>query len=96
MQTFVMLSTLGPDGFATLLESPDRLAAVRADAEAMGVEIVAQYAMLGEWDFLTIVKAEDPAAMSRMATTLAARGTMRTRTISAIDADEYVAALGAT
>lgn len=95
MPTYLMLSTLGPDGFATLSEHPDRLRQVTEDVEAMGVTVVAQYALLGEYDFLNIIEAPDETAMARVATTLAARGTMRTRTITAMAVDEYLEALGA-
>ena len=40
MATFLMLSTVGPDGAATLTENPDRLKAVNAEVEAMGVRVV--------------------------------------------------------
>jgi len=40
MPTFIMLSTLGPDGAATLRDNPDRIRAVTAEVEAMGVKVV--------------------------------------------------------
>ena len=95
MPKFVMLSTLGPDGSATLFENPERLREVNRDVEAMGVRIVAQYALLGEWDFLNILEAPDALTMARVATTLAARGTLKTHTIEAIEIDDFIAALQA-
>ncbi len=59
MATFLMLSTVGPDGAATLTENPDRLKAVNAEVEAMGVHIVAQWALLGQYDFCTVIDAPD-------------------------------------
>jgi uncharacterized protein with GYD domain len=94
MPLFVMLSTLGPQGSATLQEHPDRLLQVNADVEAMGVKILSQYALLGQWDFLNIIDAPDQATMARVATTLAARGTLKTQTLSAIPIEEFIAALG--
>jgi len=55
MATFLMLSTVGPDGASTLTENPHRLKAVNAEVEAMGVRIVAQWALLGEYDFCTVI-----------------------------------------
>jgi uncharacterized protein with GYD domain len=91
--TFVMLSTLGPDGFATLNENPHRLEAVNEEVEALGVKIIKQLVLLGEYDFLTIVEAPDNATMGRLATRLASRGTLKTRTIATIDVEDFVATL---
>ena len=93
MPTYVMLSTLGPDGFATLNENPHRLKAVNEEVEALGIHILHQYGLLGEYDFLTIVEAPDNAAMATLATRLAARGTLKTRTISTVEVPDLIAAL---
>jgi uncharacterized protein with GYD domain len=94
MPTFLMLSVLGPDGSATLRENPKRIKEVNGEVEAMGASVLAQYALLGQWDFMTIIEAPDTVTMSRIATTLAARGTLKTTTLSAIPVDEFIAALG--
>ena len=95
MPTFVMLSTLGPDGFATLNENPHRLEAVNEEVEALGVRILHQYGLLGEYDFLTVVEAPDNATMATLATRLAARGTLKTRTIATVEVGDLIAALEA-
>ena len=88
-----MLSTLGPDGSARLQESPDRLREVSAEVEAMGVKVLQQYALLGQWDFLNILEAPDAATVAKVATTLAARGTLKTMTLPIIDIDDFIATL---
>ena len=93
MPKFMMLSTLGPDGSARLLEDPERLREVTAEVEAMGVKVLEQFALLGEWDFLNIIEAPDVTTMARVATSLAARGTLKTRTQPIIEIDELIAAL---
>ena len=95
MATFVMLSTLGPDGAATLRQNPSRLKEVNAEVEAMGGRVVVQYALLGQWDFLNIIEAPDEVTMARIATTLAARGTLKTRTLTAVSIDDLIASLDA-
>jgi uncharacterized protein with GYD domain len=94
MPVFVMLSTLGPQGSATLRENPERLRQVNADVESMGVKILTQYALLGQWDFINIIEAPDQATMAKVATTLAARGTLKTQTLSAIPVEEFIDVLG--
>ncbi len=91
---FVMLSTLGPDGAARMRDNPARLKEVNADVEAMGVRVLAQYAVLGQWDFVNILEAPDEVVMARVAMTLASRGTLKTQTMPIIDVDEFIDAMG--
>jgi uncharacterized protein with GYD domain len=88
-----MLTTLGPDGWETLRENPERIRAVRGEVEALGLEVKAQYALMGQYDFLNIIEAPDERAMARAAIMLAARGTMRTTTLQAIDVEVLIEAL---
>jgi uncharacterized protein with GYD domain len=90
MPKFVMLSTLGPDGSARLAENPERLREVSQEVEAMGVTVLEQYAVLGQWDFLNILEAPDELTVARMATTLASRGTLKTMTLPIIDIDTFI------
>jgi uncharacterized protein with GYD domain len=93
MARFVMLSVLGPDGAATLRTNPGRIREVNAEVADMGGEVLMQYALLGEWDFLSVVEAPDELTMARIATTLSARGTLKTRTLPAIDVDDLIGVL---
>ena len=93
MPTYVMLTTVGPDGWARIREQPDRIKEVTAEVEAMGLKVVAQYALLGQWDFLNVIEAPDEATMARAAVALAARGTMRTTTLQAVGVDQLIETL---
>jgi uncharacterized protein with GYD domain len=95
MPTYVMLSVLGPDGSATLREKPRRIKEVNAEVEAMGGRVLSQWALLGQWDFLNVIEAPDEVVMAKIATMLSARGTLKTRTLPAIDVDDLIAALEA-
>ena len=88
-----MLSNLGPNGAFTLLENPERLKAVNSEVEAMGVEVIEQYALLGIYDFLNILDAPDELTMAKVASSLAARGTMKSVTFTAIPIDDFVRVL---
>ncbi len=85
-----MLTNLGPDGWETLRQNPERMVQVRSEVEAMGLKVVAQYALLGQYDFLNIIEAPDEHAMAKAAIMLAARGTMRTTTLQAIPVDDLI------
>ena len=93
MPTYVMLSTIGPDGAATLRQNPERLKEVNAEVEAMGVKVLEQWALLGNYDFLNIIEAPDEKAVARVAMALGARGTVKTLTLTAIPVDEFIAAV---
>jgi uncharacterized protein with GYD domain len=85
-----MLSTLGPDGMATLRENPRRVVEVNAEVEAMGARVVAQWALLGEYDFATVIEAPDDMTVARVAVALGSRGTLKTRTLAALPVSEFV------
>jgi uncharacterized protein with GYD domain len=93
MSTFLMLSTIGPEGAATLHENPDRLREVNADVQAMGARVLQQWALLGPYDFATILEAPDERTVARVALRLAARGTMKSLTLNAIPIDDYLSSL---
>ena len=93
MPTFIMLSTLGPDGAARVVEEPERIKSVNQEVEAMGVRVLAQYALLGQYDFLNILEAPDQETMAKVALTLASRGTLKSVTLTAIPVDDFIARL---
>jgi len=88
-----MLSTLSPDGANTLLEHPERVREVNAEVERMGARVVTQYALLGQYDFLTILEADDVNTVARIAVQLGSRGTIKSFTLTAIPMDDFVATL---
>jgi uncharacterized protein with GYD domain len=90
MPMFAMLSTLGPGGWETLRENPERIRQVKAEVEAMGLTVHAQYALMGQYDFLNLIEAPDEETMAQAAIMLAARGTMRTTTLPAIPVDALI------
>lgn len=87
MRTFILLSTLSPQGFRTLRATPERLLEVNREIEAMGGRVVRQWALLGIYDMLSVVEAPDERAIARIAMELSARGSARFETLPAIDVD---------
>jgi uncharacterized protein with GYD domain len=94
MATFIMLSTLGPEGAATVRENPERIKGVNDEVQSMGVKVLAQYALLGPYDFCNILEAPDEKTMAKVAMTLSARGTLKSLTLTAIPIDEFITTLG--
>ncbi len=90
MATYVMLTTLTDEGRKTIKENPQRIKEVNKEVEAMGVKIRAQYALLGPYDFVNIIEAQDNKAVSKVAVELGARGTLQTLTMAAMTLDEFI------
>jgi len=93
MATYVMLTTLTDEGRKTIKEKPERIKEVNKEVEGMGVKILAQYAVLGQYDFVNILEAPSNEAVSRMAIELGARGTLQTMTLAAMTLDDFIKSL---
>ena len=88
MAVYVMLTTLTDEGRKTLKNNPQRIKEVNKEVEAMGAKILAQYALLGPYDFVNILEAPDNKTISKVAIELSARGTLHTMTMAAMTIDE--------
>lgn len=93
MAIYVMLTNLTDEGRKTIKENPDRIKAVNQEVEAMGVKIVAQYVLLGPYDFVNILDAPNSELVSRVAVELGSRGTLQTMTMAALSLDEFIKGL---
>ena len=90
MAIYVMLTTLTDEGRKTIKENPQRIKEVNKEVEAMGVKILAQYALLGPYDFVNILEAQDNKAITKVAIELGARGTLQTLTMAAMTLGEFI------
>jgi len=93
MAKFIMVTTLTDEGRKTIMENPGRIKEVNKEVETMGAKILAQYAVLGPYDFLNILEAPSNEAISRVAVALGARGTLHTMTMAAMDIDAFIGSL---
>ncbi|GAI43915.1 unnamed protein product [marine sediment metagenome] len=90
MATYVMLTTLTEEGRKAIKQNPQRIREVNKEVEAMGVKILAQYSLLGPYDFVNILEAPDNAAITKVAMELGSRGTLQTMTMAAMTLDEFI------
>jgi uncharacterized protein with GYD domain len=90
MAEYIVLSRLTPEGRMTIKNKPERLKEVNDEIEKMGVKVTKQYALLGKYDFLTIVEAPNNETMSKMLVELGSRGTLETTTLTAIPVDDFL------
>ena len=93
MGLYVMLSTLSESGRKVLRERPGWIRKVNADVQRMGARVVAQYAVLGPYDFVTVIDAPSNVAISRISVELGARGGVAGMTMAAIPLDEFIGRL---
>ena len=93
MATYVMLTTLTEEGRKTIKQNPRRIQEVNKEIEAMGVKIVAQYSLLGPYDFINILEAPDNTAIAKVAMELGSRGTLQTMTMAAMTLDEFIGSI---
>ena len=93
MALYIMLSTLSESGRKVLRERPGWIKKVNADVQRMGARVIAQYAVLGPYDFVTVIEAPDNATISRVSVELGARGGAAGMTLAAIPLDVFIARL---
>ncbi len=90
MATYIMLSTLTDEGRKTVKLHPNRIKEVNKEIESMGAKVLAQYAVLGPYDFVNVVEAKDNQAIAKISLELGARGTVQFLTMPAISVDQFI------
>ena len=90
MATYILLSTLTPEGRRTLHSNPDRLIEVDKEIEQFGCKVLAQYAVLGLYDFVSIIEAPDNETVAHLSVDLGSRGTVSLTTLPAMTIEAFV------
>src|SRR5256714_15396181 len=93
MPTYVLLSNLADEGHKALKTTPKRLQEVNKEIEKFGAKVTAQYAVLGPYDFVSIVDCPDNETIARVSVELASRGSIRLMTLAATPVANFVRSL---
>ena len=93
MPTYVMLSTLSPEGVQTIKSNPARIREVNKELEQLGVTVTAQWAVLGRYDFVNIIEAPDDLTVAKVSLALGARGSAKLESLPLIGVDELLTTL---
>ena len=93
MPTYIMLSTLTPEGVQTVKNNPQRIREVNREVEQLGATVKAQWATLGQFDFVNIIEAPDETTMARISLELGSRGTATYQSLPAIPIDDFIGAV---
>ncbi len=77
----------------TLKDRPERVKEVNGEVEGLGATIVAQYATLGQYDFVTVLEAPDAETMTRISVRLGGRRTASYETLQAMSVDDFISSV---
>jgi len=94
MPTYILVSNLTDEGAKTIKRNPARIKEVNQELEkAFGIAVKEQYAVLGPYDFVSVVEAPDNQTIARVSAELASRGSIKIQTLTAIPIDDFIAGL---
>ncbi len=93
MALYIMLSTLSETGRQVVRKLPGSIRKVNEEVGRMGVRVIAQYAVLGPYDFITVIEAPDNETVAKVSMELGARGSVQMMTMPAIPVDTFIARL---
>ena len=87
---YVIVSNLTDEGAKTLKKNAGRIKEVNKELKDMGVNVTDQYAVLGNFDFISIVEAEDDDNVMKAVIEIASRGSIKTATYKVVPIDELI------
>lgn len=90
MAHYVMLSSLSEAGRKVLHARPGWIRKVNRELSRRGAKVLAQYAVLGPYDFVTILEAPDNETVSSISIEMGARGSVQMMTLPAIPLDTFI------
>ncbi len=90
MGHYVILSKLTDEGRKTMKKNPGRVLEVNKELEGMGVKVLQQFAVMGEYDFVNIVEAPNNEAILKMSVELGSRGTVQLLSLPALKIDDFL------
>lgn len=93
MAIYIAFSTLTDHGRKTLKKRPSRIKEVNREIEAMGIKVLAQYAVLGPYDFVTLLDAPNNQAVLKMSVELGSRGSVQLMTLPALQVEDFIKTL---
>lgn len=93
MPRYIIMSNLTDEGAKTLKKNAGRIKEVNAELKNMGVDVIDQYAVLGNFDFISIVDAQDDNEVMKAVIAIASRGSIKTETYKAVPIDEFIESL---
>ena len=94
MPTYILLLSLTPEGRHRLLDNPDRILAAEQSIDIPQTQVHGLYAVLGEFDFVTILDAPDNESAARFSMELGVSAGVQITTLPAIPIGRLQQAIG--
>lgn len=94
MPTYILLLSLTPEGRHRMLDNPDRLLMAEESIDIPRTQVHGLYAVLGEYDFVTILDAPDNESAARFSMELGVTAGVQITTLPAIPIGRLEQALG--
>lgn len=92
MATYILLMTLTPEGQAMALANPDYLLQIEGEIRVPTVQTLGVYAVLGEYDFVTMVEAGSNEAIARFSIELGVKAGVHITTLPVVPASRLSSA----
>ncbi len=89
MAMYIILFNFTQQGMESIKESPSRVEALKQTFLDMGAEVKAFYAVMGRYDTVFIVEAQDDETIAKLLLIIGSRGNVRTETLRAFTEDEF-------
>jgi uncharacterized protein with GYD domain len=93
MSTYILLGIFTDQGTEQVKEHPEWIEGLNRDLEKLGVKLLAQYAVLGQYDLVTIIEAPDNRTVVKVSTQLTLRGNVKVITLPALPVSDFLASL---
>ncbi len=84
MAIYFLLGKLSHEGQQMLHNNPDMVAETAASTNVEGAQILGQYAVLGSYDFITMVQAEENEPVARLSQELGVRTGLHFETLAGV------------
>jgi uncharacterized protein with GYD domain len=84
MATYILLLTLTPEGQEMALREPQHLLRAEGEVDVPGVQALGMYAVLGSYDFVTLVEAESNEQVAKFSIELGVRAGVHVTTLPAV------------
>ena len=89
MATYFLLITLTPEGREASFEDPARLLRIERETEQPGVECLGLYGVLGHYDFISMVEADDNQAIAQFSLEYGVRAGAHVETLPAVPISRF-------
>lgn len=87
---YCLMTTLTNEGRKSVKRNPGRIWEVNKEIENMGAKVITQYKLLGPYDFVNIIEADNARVISRVVIEICSRGTLEPMLMGAIPVEDFV------